>query len=152
MSSAGRATIAREAGVSIPTVSRVLSGRADVVAATRSRVEALLSEHGYRRRGRSGTAAAPVIDLVSHELDGARAVEVIKGVTRAAMDLARVPIDPSLIHKRGGPRAGPVHPRPAELGRLRRSRGVAVGGPRLTTIHQPVAVMAEGWPPAWWSR
>ncbi|HXM55150.1 MAG TPA: LacI family DNA-binding transcriptional regulator [Candidatus Dormibacteraeota bacterium] len=80
------ATIAREAGVSVPTVSRVLNGRADVAAATRSRIEALLSEHGYKRRRASAAMAAPVIDLVFHELDGAWAVEVIKGVTRAARE------------------------------------------------------------------
>jgi LacI family xylobiose transport system transcriptional regulator len=80
------ASIAREAGVSVPTVSRVLNGRSDVAAATRSRVEALLSEHGYRRRGSAAGVAAPVIDLVFHELDGAWAVEVIKGATRAARE------------------------------------------------------------------
>ncbi|WP_308460650.1 LacI family DNA-binding transcriptional regulator [Streptomyces sp. Ru72] len=33
------AEIAREAGVSAPTVSKVLNGRADVASATRTRVE-----------------------------------------------------------------------------------------------------------------
>ena len=80
------ATIAREAGVSVPTVSRVLNGRADVSAATRMRVEALISEHGYRRRTASGVAPAPVIDVVFHELDDAWAVEVMKGVTRVARE------------------------------------------------------------------
>jgi len=46
------AEIAREAGVSAPTVSKVLNGRADVAPATRSRVEELLRAHGYRRRRR----------------------------------------------------------------------------------------------------
>ena len=36
------AEIARDAGVSAPTVSKVLNGRADVAPATRSRVEELL--------------------------------------------------------------------------------------------------------------
>jgi LacI family xylobiose transport system transcriptional regulator len=87
MSGPGRATIAtiaREAGVSVPTVSRVLNGRADVAAATRARVEALIDEHGYRRRGANAATPSPVIDVVFHELDGAWAVEVMKGVTRVA--------------------------------------------------------------------
>ena len=44
------ADIARAAGVSAPTVSKVLNGRADVAPATRERVEELLREYGYRRR------------------------------------------------------------------------------------------------------
>jgi LacI family xylobiose transport system transcriptional regulator len=70
--------------VSVPTVSRVLNGRTDVAAATRTRVEALISEHGYRRRGANAVTSSSVLDVVFHELDGAWAVEVMKGVTRAA--------------------------------------------------------------------
>src|SRR4051794_23277359 len=44
------AEIAREAGVSAPTVSKVLNGRADVAPGTRTRVEELLRAYGYRRR------------------------------------------------------------------------------------------------------
>src|SRR5690348_11458943 len=61
---AGRVTIsaiAREAGVSVPTVSRVLNGRADVSPATRERVEAILREHGYRRRPAPGRASSGLI-------------------------------------------------------------------------------------------
>ena len=43
-------TIAAEAGVSVPTVSRVVNGRSDVAPQTRKRVEELLRQHGYRRR------------------------------------------------------------------------------------------------------
>ena len=39
------ATIAEAAGVSVPTVSRVLNGRTDVSPETRDRIEHLLSEH-----------------------------------------------------------------------------------------------------------
>jgi len=72
--------------VSVPTVSRVLNGRADVSAATRTRVEALISEHGYQRRSATSVAPAPVIDVVFHELDGAWAVEVMRGVTLVARE------------------------------------------------------------------
>src|SRR5437588_35499 len=39
--------IAAQAGVSIPTVSRVLNGRPDVAPATRARIEQMLKESGY---------------------------------------------------------------------------------------------------------
>ncbi|GHK00493.1 LacI family DNA-binding transcriptional regulator [Streptomyces sp. NPDC003753] len=79
------AEIAREAGVSAPTVSKVLNGRADVAPATRARVEELLRAYGYRRR-RAEASRAPLIDLVFHELESAWAMEVIRGVENAARD------------------------------------------------------------------
>src|ERR1700730_18938779 len=45
------AVIAAEAGVSLPTVSKVVNGRPDVAADTRARVERLLSEFDYHRPG-----------------------------------------------------------------------------------------------------
>ncbi|MGW2858041.1 LacI family DNA-binding transcriptional regulator, partial [Streptomyces sp. NPDC001215] len=72
------AEIARAAGVSAPTVSKVLNGRADVAPATRSRVEELLRTHGYRRR-RTEATRSPLIDVVFHELESAWAMEVIRG-------------------------------------------------------------------------
>ncbi|GAA3222242.1 hypothetical protein GCM10020256_29480 [Streptomyces thermocoprophilus] len=79
------AEIAREAGVSAPTVSKVLNGRADVAPSTRSRVEELLRAHGYRRR-RAEASRSPLIDLVFHELESAWAMEVIRGVENVARD------------------------------------------------------------------
>ncbi len=79
------AEIAREAGVSAPTVSKVLNGRADVAPATRTRVEELLRSYGYRRR-RAEASRSPLIDLVFHELESAWAMEVIRGVENAARD------------------------------------------------------------------
>ena len=75
------ADIARAAGVSAPTVSKVLNGRADVAPATRERVEELLRRYGYRRRG---VQAAPLLDLVFHELESAWAMEVIRGAEQVA--------------------------------------------------------------------
>lgn len=72
------AEIARQAGVSAPTVSKVLNGRADVAPATRTRVEDLLRAYGYRRR-RAEASRSPLIDLVFHELESAWAMEVIRG-------------------------------------------------------------------------
>ena len=78
------AEIAAEAGVSVPTVSKVLNGRPDVSAATRARVEAVIDRHQYRRRRTRTATAARLIDLVIHELDFAWAVELIKGVEQVA--------------------------------------------------------------------
>ena len=72
------AEIAREAGVSAPTVSKVLNGRADVAPATRERVEELLRRHGYQRR--RGQQSSQLLELVFHELESAWAMEVIRGV------------------------------------------------------------------------
>jgi LacI family transcriptional regulator len=76
------ADIAREAGVSLPTVSRVLNGRTDVSAATRRRVEELLSHHGYRRRASRSPSRASLIDVVFNDLDSLWAVEILRGVEK----------------------------------------------------------------------
>jgi LacI family transcriptional regulator len=73
------AQIAREAGVSVPTVSRVLNGHADVSPETRARVERLLDVRGYRRRTRQRPAVR-LVDLVFPDLDSVWAVEIIRGV------------------------------------------------------------------------
>ena len=78
------AQIAAEAGVSVPTVSKVLNGRPDVSAATRARVETVIERHQYRRRRARSASTARLIDLVIHELDFAWAVELIKGVEQVA--------------------------------------------------------------------
>ncbi|MFE5581295.1 LacI family DNA-binding transcriptional regulator [Kitasatospora sp. NPDC056531] len=79
------AEIAQEAGVSAPTVSKVLNGRADVAPATRERVEELLHRYGYRRR-RGNRRTSPLLELVFHELESAWAVEVIRGVENAVRE------------------------------------------------------------------
>lgn len=74
------AEIAREAGVSTPTVSKVVNGRADVAPATRERVEELLHQYGYQRRRSNSAPSSPLLELVFHELESAWAMEVIRGV------------------------------------------------------------------------
>ncbi|MFB7503088.1 LacI family DNA-binding transcriptional regulator [Streptomyces broussonetiae] len=74
------AEIAREAGVSTPTVSKVVNGRADVAPATRERVEELLHQYGYQRRHSNNAPSSPLLELVFHELESAWAMEVIRGV------------------------------------------------------------------------
>lgn len=78
------ADIAAEAGVSVPTVSRVINGRSDVSATTRERIEQLLNSHGYQRRTASGRNSSGLIDLVFNDLDSPWAVEIIRGVEDVA--------------------------------------------------------------------
>jgi LacI family transcriptional regulator len=91
--------IAQEAGVSVPTVSRVLNGRNDVAPQTRERVEELLRRHGYRRRATRARAGASLIDLVFNDLDSPWAVEIIRGVEDVA-HTAGVGTVVSAIHRR----------------------------------------------------
>ncbi|MDL2078021.1 LacI family DNA-binding transcriptional regulator [Streptomyces sp. GXMU-J15] len=98
----GRVTIteiARQAGVSVPTVSRVVNGRSDVSPRTRARVEDLLRAHGYRKRVSS--TAATLVDLVFNDLDSPWAVEIIRGVEEVA-HAAGVGTVVSAIHGRSG--------------------------------------------------
>ncbi|MFE4869236.1 LacI family DNA-binding transcriptional regulator [Streptomyces sp. NPDC056682] len=93
--------IAREAGVSVPTVSRVVNGRSDVSPATRARVEDLLHRHGYRRKSSAPGDRAVLIDLVFNDLDSPWAVEIIRGVEEVAHE-SGVGTVVSAIHDRAG--------------------------------------------------
>jgi len=77
------AYIAEQTGVSAPTVSKVINGRADVSAATRGRVEAAIRQHGYvRSEGRARPSR--LIELIFHELESEWALELVRGVERVA--------------------------------------------------------------------
>jgi len=78
------AAIAAAAEVSVPTVSRVLNGRADVSAETRLRVESALGALGYARTSRRKTPPTRIIDLVCTELSP-WATEIISGASKAAL-------------------------------------------------------------------
>lgn len=73
--------VARAVGVSVPTVSKVLNGRADVASATRERVEAELASSGYQRRT---VAISSQLELVIHDIDTSWSLELIKGVEGVA--------------------------------------------------------------------
>jgi DNA-binding LacI/PurR family transcriptional regulator len=75
------ADVAAAAGVSVPTVSKVVNGRGEVAAQTRSRVAALLAEYNYATPRRAEPAG--LIDLVFTELNP-WAVEIINGAQAAA--------------------------------------------------------------------
>lgn len=76
------AQLAEEAGVSLSTISKVLNGRSDVSRKTRTKVEELLEEHGYKRRNASSRSA--LLELVFPELESAWALEIIRGVENVA--------------------------------------------------------------------
>ena len=74
------AAIAAEAGVSLPTVSKVVNGRPDVAPDTRALVERLLGEREYHRtRPRRGRRSG-LVDLIFNGLDSPWAVEILRGV------------------------------------------------------------------------
>jgi LacI family transcriptional regulator, galactose operon repressor len=91
------AEIAEEAGVSVPTVSRVLNGRMDVAPDTRNRVEQLLQRNEYRRRNAPRGGHASLIDLVFNDLDSPWAVEIIRGVEDVSHDVG-VGVVVSAVH------------------------------------------------------
>ncbi|MFG2012239.1 LacI family DNA-binding transcriptional regulator [Micromonospora sp. NPDC048868] len=76
--------IARSAGVSVPTVSKVINGRSGVSADTRARVEALISRYGYRRS--SPVTRSNMMELVFDELQHMWGIEIIRGVERVARE------------------------------------------------------------------
>jgi LacI family transcriptional regulator len=79
-------TVARQAGVSAPTVSKVVNGRDDVAPETRARVLAALEKAGYQSplQRRSAAEAATVVEVVIDFLDSAYTVEVLNGILRFA--------------------------------------------------------------------
>ncbi|MDQ7908314.1 LacI family DNA-binding transcriptional regulator [Phytohabitans sp. ZYX-F-186] len=76
------ATIARLAGVSTATVSKVLNGRSGVAAETRRRVETVLREHRYRRPDTPARTAS--IEVVFYGMLSHLAVAVLHGVEQIA--------------------------------------------------------------------
>jgi DNA-binding LacI/PurR family transcriptional regulator len=76
--------IAETAGVSIPTVSKVLNGRSGVAAETRARVEAMISRHGYRKS--STIQRSNIMELVVDDLVHMWGVEIIRGVQQVVRE------------------------------------------------------------------
>jgi len=75
-------SIAESAGVSVPTVSKVINGRSGVAADTRARVESFISQYGYRRP--EPAHRSDIMELVFRELESMWAVEIIRGVEQVA--------------------------------------------------------------------
>ncbi|POH57182.1 LacI family DNA-binding transcriptional regulator [Arthrobacter glacialis] len=99
------ATVAALAGVSAPTVSKVINGRDDVAESTRARVQAALAELGYespmQRRARSTGPA--MVDLV---IDGSAtqySMEILTGILDYAatedVDVVVGSVTPAKLHR-----------------------------------------------------
>lgn len=73
------AHIAKLAGVSAPTVSKVINGHPGVASSTRRRIEELVREHGWRRRPDT-TESSAVVEVVFESLDSLWALELIRGM------------------------------------------------------------------------
>lgn len=98
------AVVAREAGVSVATASKVLNGREAVSPETRRRVQAVLDRLGYIRRPRFDAARTPLlVDVVVHGLNNSRAAELLHGVERAAHEAGfDIVVSAALTRERGG--------------------------------------------------
>jgi DNA-binding LacI/PurR family transcriptional regulator len=83
------AQIAQIAGVSVPTVSKVLNGRTDVASQTRERVERVIEEYGFvrnraaraLRKGKTG-----LVDLILPRLDDEYFLPILEGVSQVLHD------------------------------------------------------------------
>jgi DNA-binding LacI/PurR family transcriptional regulator len=125
------AVVAREAGVSVPTASKVVNGRQDVAPETRRRVNEALDRLGYVRRHRADvTMASPsLLDLVVHSLGTPWSGAILHGVEEAAHDVGlEVVVSAGLTRTRGR------HPERGWLDRLtaRGSSGVLFNLAQLT--------------------
>jgi LacI family transcriptional regulator len=77
------AEIAAKAGVSIPTVSRVLNNRPDVALETRKRVERIIEESGFIRsrvKNALRKESSCIIDMLIPDLTNLYSVEIVRGV------------------------------------------------------------------------
>ena len=80
--------VARAAGVSTATASKVLNHRPDVAEATRRRVEAALREHGYEpTTGPRGPAADRMVGVISDTLENPYSLQVLRGVLAAGQEM-----------------------------------------------------------------
>ena len=80
------AAVALRAGVSAPTVSKVVNGREDVSPDTRARVLAALEALGYQSpvQRRATAPGQTVVEVVFDALNSAYAVEILNGVLEYA--------------------------------------------------------------------
>ena len=139
-------TIARLAGVSVPTVSRVLNGHSQVSAATRARVESLVDEHGYRPRATKEPDSTGLIQVIFPGVDSGWEIEQVRGIEAAAHEagvglivsgLGQAPTPPAELRRwiRRGRIDGAI---------LAASSGGDLFGGVLTTLDVPLIALDPG--------
>jgi LacI family transcriptional regulator len=122
-------SVAARAGVSVPTVSKVLNGRDEVAPATRERVQQILDEAGYQRRGRGRTKQIGLVDVVIATLDTPWAWELLRGAEQEAHRLGASLIL-TVTHDR--------HDQPREWIKTLNSRRTDGAVFLVSRVHQPV--------------
>jgi len=102
------AGVAREAGVSAPTVSKVINGRHDVSGETRAKVLAVLARTGYKSplQQRRTLADKPAVEVVLDSLISAYNIAVLNGIMECAVE-SGVEV---LLHVTGIEAASPLNP------------------------------------------
>ncbi|MFI1401152.1 LacI family DNA-binding transcriptional regulator [Streptomyces sp. NPDC020681] len=124
------ARIAEIAGVSVPTVSKVLNGHRDVSVRTQERVEQIIAQEGYVRPSKPRGGAGALLDLVINDLDSAWAAEILTGAEEVARE-HRMHLVLSAVHTDRAPALGWLE----ALG-ARGSRGVVLVLSDLTAIQR----------------
>ena len=138
------AQIAAEAGVSVPTISRVLNGRSGVSTEKRELVERLLVEHGYQRRNRQDRAG--LIYFVITDLETQWATTLLRGAEAEAGRLGfrpgrqDDPRKPGGYARTGSSTSSSVGP-PASSSSYRSSWTLAVRSSRASTCRS-----------CWWTQ
>jgi DNA-binding LacI/PurR family transcriptional regulator len=78
------AVVARRAGVSVPTVSKVINGRQDVALQTRRKVKEAIQNLGYVHKRRRDAQLPRLVDLMLPDLCTSRSVAVLHAAELAA--------------------------------------------------------------------
>ncbi len=97
------ASIAAAAGVSLPTVSKVVNGRSDVAPETRARIQTLLQQHSYLPPGRRRAGRAGLVDLVFNQLDSPWAIQILRGVEDLSSERGRGVVVSAVRHSDARP-------------------------------------------------
>ncbi|WP_129670255.1 LacI family DNA-binding transcriptional regulator [Phytoactinopolyspora endophytica] len=81
------ATIARQTGVSLPTVSKVLNGRSGVASSTRRRVLEALSEAGYPHRPVGSESGSVFVDVLMPDYQSMFTSMMVRGMEERARQM-----------------------------------------------------------------
>ncbi|MFD0020761.1 LacI family DNA-binding transcriptional regulator [Streptomyces sp. NPDC058382] len=97
------AAVATDAGVSVGTVSKVLNGRGDISAQTRSKVQRLLVQHGYQLP--SSRRRVGIVDMLIDNMSSSWSAELTRGAVEAAAE-QQVSVAITTRQLRGNPESG----------------------------------------------